>query len=282
MMAPGETEGIAENREQLAPYVDEVCFFDTSNVVPFHFAQARNASLDRASTDYVFVLDDDERVAEPALMQGLRASLRKGVAVLRCQVINFVPGAEPHVGWSERVFLNTPALRYQGAVHHTMPWADYCARNKAQHLRSSLTILHHGYDLPLSERRAKYLPRLALYDQMLSEYAPGSPGYGYYLYKKGECFYMAGEWGQAIDPLVESLLYIKDQAGRRAAIYLAKAFGEAANRGRVRLSFAARDQLKTIARRLARYGDEEALRHAAGMLDIAGKTVEAKRLMRTL
>lgn len=278
MMAPGETEGIHVNRAACAPYVDEVCVLDTAGMQPFFFDEARNASLALAASDYVFVLDDDERLARPAVLDAMRDVLAgAGEAALVATVRNHKLDKPTEISRAERIF---PArLRYEGAVHHRLSLDAFYAGGASKITPEAFVIEHYGYAGTAEERRRKYEQRLPLYRTELARHAPGTPHYGYYLYKLGECCHIAGLKKEAVDHLVAALPYLRGNGLRRGLILIAKCLKDVR-----RWPFTGRERkyLLDMAAVLRRFGDPVALAHATSLYAVLGKKPVAKRLRRAL
>ncbi len=279
-MAPGLTPGAAALQEACRPYVDACYHLDTTDRVPWHFAEARNASMDLAAEDYVLILDDDEALPQPDQLAELPRLIAPDVSAVRVEVVNFLPaGQAPDVCRQERVFRNVPALRYRGAVHHGMPLKPYQEATRTRTTEASLRVHHFGYDLALEERRRKYLPRLALYRRELEACRGDDVRTAYYRYKLGECFYVCGEAARAVEPLLLSLPWLKNNGRRRCLLLIAKITGGTMER--FHGTAGERRQLLALAHMLREYDDPEALRHAAGLYHIAGKRALSRRLMRS-
>ena len=86
------------------------------------FSAARNASLSHASSDWILVLDADERLT-PASVVSLRAVIEahqddEEFTVFCVQVKNYTRAGDfQNDGFSGRLFRNDPSLRFSGKVH---------------------------------------------------------------------------------------------------------------------------------------------------------------------
>jgi tetratricopeptide (TPR) repeat protein len=115
------------------------------------FAAARNASLDRATGDYVLVLDADEELM-PGAAPRLRAHLESGVDAFELITRNFAPANEVrahHDRLAVRMFRNRPDLRYEGIIHESVRPA--LERAQASVVATGVVILHHGYASPMCQ-----------------------------------------------------------------------------------------------------------------------------------
>jgi tetratricopeptide (TPR) repeat protein len=143
-----------------------------------HFADARNAALDRMTTDWVLVLDADEELsaeavcAIPKLLEdgdgigGYFLTIRNYLLERHVQfrTSTSVPNQDRHLraqkalSWAEhdlcRLFRCHPAIRYEGRVHEVV---EYSIQNLGLKIaRSQCRILHFGQlaDTNIHERKA--------------------------------------------------------------------------------------------------------------------------------
>jgi hypothetical protein len=103
------------------------------------FAAARNAALNRATGEWILVLDCDERL-EPASRGLVRRAVASGAAdgyLLRLANLSENGAIAEH--WlALRLFCHRPEVRYQGRIHEQLRFAGRAAPCEA-------TILHLGY-----------------------------------------------------------------------------------------------------------------------------------------
>lgn len=182
-MSPGMTPGAVKAIDSARRYVDEVCHFDTADFEPWHFARARNASLGRATAEYVFILDDDEYLTG-AEWAGLREALRTRADAYMVTVHNILEqGTQRETAVQIRILRNCPEYRYRGEVHHQLTTSP----ERVEVFGAA--IVHTGYDLPEEETVAKYAKRLTLYDSLLSA-EKAEKRRLYYQYQRAVCLYM--------------------------------------------------------------------------------------------
>jgi tetratricopeptide (TPR) repeat protein len=110
------------------------------------FSLARNLSLERATGEWILVLDADEEL-ESGTRTCLRETLRgAGVEGIRMRVRNFQPPGEICRYYDSRLarlFRNWPTHRYEGIIHEQI--TPSILRGGGRLLDADLTILHHGY-----------------------------------------------------------------------------------------------------------------------------------------
>ncbi|MDQ6422464.1 glycosyltransferase [Paenibacillus sp. LHD-117] len=111
-----------------------------------HFAEARNAALERATGQWILVLDADEEWAPPApdyLRQLLGNEQRSGYDV---KLVSYVgeTGQESVTDSVCRLFRNDPRIRFSGSIHEGVT-DSILAISPSGIESSSLVIRHYGY-----------------------------------------------------------------------------------------------------------------------------------------
>lgn len=211
------------------PHVDEVVVIDTGStdgtqdiarlyadvfeeiVWPDSFSLARNHSFDRATGDYLLVLDGDEYLPDTAQWGHIRAILlQEQVAAVQLLVRNLMPEGQVLAAdrmWQERIFRNHPLIRYQGRVHNQIQEGllAYMRRTGDRMHRVEAEIIHTGYALSAEKMKAKYTTRIHL---LRAEYEmPRSAQYqAYYGYQLGVVYFVLKEYAEAAR-LLDELAY---------------------------------------------------------------------------
>lgn len=140
-----------------------------------NFSDARNASLEHATGDWILVLDADEELPEKEHAELIKAMSNPAVIGYRLAIthVGFEGQGADHV---PRLFRNAPGLHFAGRVHeqvfHTVvlkceTWGlkiDFC----------EALLVHHGYEANLMKSRQKVERNLQLLEQAVEE-MPGEP-----------------------------------------------------------------------------------------------------------
>lgn len=157
----GSTDGTQAIARRYADVFDEIAW-------PGSFSAARNVSLDRASGDFVLILDGDEYLEDDHGWRRIRKAIaRRDVGAVQLPVLNLMAGDQvvrAERVFQDRVFVNRPDLRYSGRVHNQISdaLAAYLRRAGLRAERVNAEIVHTGYALSPEQARVKYEPRLAL------------------------------------------------------------------------------------------------------------------------
>jgi tetratricopeptide (TPR) repeat protein len=185
---------ITRNEEALLPdclasirsWVTEICVLDTGSqdatiaiaeahgakVATFKwgddFAAARNASLDMASGDWIFVIDADERLrAEtgPSLLRAVETPDRIAYFIVREDLRSQGP---PHELAIVRLFRNRPDIRYRRPVHEDV-MDDLIALGAGTPEDSGVRIEHVGYLPEILKHRDKHARNLDILRRRFTE-----------------------------------------------------------------------------------------------------------------
>ena len=191
MMVRDEEEMLEEALLSVRDLVDEMIVMDTGSedrtveiardlgaTVSFFewcdsFSAARNETLKRATGDWVFVLDADERVKggdRDALHAMLRPSPHFPFQAFLVNVLNVSVDGEPlSSAYGPRVFPNDRRLGYSGLVHNQLGPLDPADPPLNASYLEDLEIIHLGYDETVYARRRKSERSLPLIEQALRE-----------------------------------------------------------------------------------------------------------------
>lgn len=169
MIVKNEEEFLPRCLDSVKDYVDEIIIVDTGSTDrtveiandfvakvfdhPWEgdFSKARNYSLKYATCDWVLILDADEEMNKddaPKLRDIVENSDYTAILfVIRNKYKNSTQESYANM---IRLFKNFSGVYYEGIVHNTIKSSGKC-------LESSLSIIHHGYNLSEDNMKEKFL-----------------------------------------------------------------------------------------------------------------------------
>lgn len=153
------------------------------------FAAARNFSLEKASCDYILVLDADEYLDEEA---NLQQDLLSEKDYYTFQIKNYKTGGHSFSHQAIRMFRRESSIRYYGRVHEHPNILDSAHKLKGG---DAQTLIHHvGYmDEIVAEKNKN--ERNFIYALKEAEENP-TP---YSLYNLGKSYMGTGDYAQAVE-----------------------------------------------------------------------------------
>lgn len=116
------------------------------------FADARNASIETATGDWILWIDADERL-RPAEHERLRQLIGRGGADAFNVSIHSPTATGGHVSRAHRLFRNRRGVRFTGRIHEQV--SSSLAETGARVEAADLHIDHLGYALPPDQMRIK-------------------------------------------------------------------------------------------------------------------------------
>lgn len=194
MIVRDEERFLADALESVRGVVDEICVVDTGSrdrTIEIartagarvreirwedDFAKARNAALEMATLQWIFVLDADERLA-PRSRDAL-AAIRTLPAHLTGVWVRCFNFAEDYKGTGAmshalvRVFPNHERIRYRNRIHEIVALDG--SEDGVPAVRSQIDIIHLGYTQEVMRERGKGERNLALTEAVLRA-APDDP-----------------------------------------------------------------------------------------------------------
>ncbi|VTR91657.1 family 2 glycosyl transferase : Glycosyl transferase OS=Singulisphaera acidiphila (strain ATCC BAA-1392 / DSM 18658 / VKM B-2454 / MOB10) GN=Sinac_0358 PE=4 SV=1: Glyco_trans_1_2: Methyltransf_24: Glyco_transf_4: Glycos_transf_1: Glycos_transf_2: TPR_7: TPR_6: TPR_10 [Gemmata massiliana] len=186
-----------------------------------HFAAARNAALDRATGDYAFWMDADDRL-DAANRDKLRTVLAglsgaNEAFVMKCLCVGDRPGAGATAVDHVRLFRAHPAHRWTYRVHEQILPA--LRASGAEVKWSDVSVRHVGYVDPAVRRR-----KLDRDLRLLKLDAAEKPGDPFTLFNLGSIYHETGDHAAAADALEKSLAgsHVKDSIVRKTYALLAR------------------------------------------------------------
>jgi glycosyltransferase involved in cell wall biosynthesis len=188
MIVRDEERFLDDCLEAVGPAVDEVVIVDTGSMdktveiarkhnarvfqVAWNhdFSEARNFSIGKATSDWILVLDADERI-EASDLRKLRKTVKRAKKVDGIYLAVWNVGGEGPASTSAhylvRLFRRKNEIRYQGRIHEVV-------RVPGATCFSNLRILHAGYALGEDRMEEKYSRDLEILLSMLRQ-DPANP-----------------------------------------------------------------------------------------------------------
>jgi glycosyltransferase involved in cell wall biosynthesis len=215
VIARNEERFIADCLDSARPYVDEVIVVDTGStdrtreiarehgarVEQFEwcddFAAARNAAIDHATTDWIFMLDADERLdpsSGPQLQEVVLAAppgTHSISPVIESRQLDNLSASSTTIN-VPRLFPRRSDIRFVGAIHEIVTYLpDPAATTLAA--APQLKVIHYGYDLGVYKDRDKDARNIALLEKAVAK----NPDDGRLLYFLLQQHYTGGRHADA-------------------------------------------------------------------------------------
>lgn len=184
MIVKDEEELLPGCLESIRDWVDEIIIVDTGSTDStveiaksygakiFHqewegnFSKHRNYSMDKATSDWIFIIDADERFNTEDVKILLRGINKKDCQIISVNVFNYSGKFNERVTSlaSTRLFRRELNLRYEGIVHNQLviDSSEPIVRTKAR-------IKHFGYGLSEEKMAAKAKRTTDLLEKQLKE-----------------------------------------------------------------------------------------------------------------
>lgn len=225
MIVKNEEDWLAGALESVQGLVDEMVVVDTGSTdatveiaeqhgarIVFHawqddFSDARNAALDAVISDWVLVLDADERLVRDDFPI-VRSLIEKPMAdAYNCRIISVAEEAE---NLSEaqvtRLFRRDSRIRWRNRVHEQVLPSLF--ENQLTLVKSDVRILHHGYVAAMIESRNKVDRNRLLVEKMAAE-QPNEP---YWPFQMAQTCMQAKEGADAIKWAKKAMKLVKPRS----------------------------------------------------------------------
>jgi glycosyltransferase involved in cell wall biosynthesis/Tfp pilus assembly protein PilF len=139
------------------------------------FSAARNAALERATGDWVLILDADEELAPQSVEQLKKHLADSRVLAYRLPIID-IGKEEDGCHYVPRLFRNAPGLFFMGRVHEQAFSSIEIRRAEwgLENVLGKATLLHHGYTAEMVRKRNKKSRNLGLLERAVDE-LPNEP-----------------------------------------------------------------------------------------------------------
>jgi tetratricopeptide (TPR) repeat protein len=173
------------------------------------FAAARNAALEKATGDWILVLDADEAL-QPAVVPVLQGiDQGQGVGEIPAEHLLLVNLLRLEVGAQQspytlvsRFFRNRPDLRFARPYHETVDDSVAALQAREPHWQvaslDAIAIHHQGYQADVIARQQKFERAKTIMADYLSQH----PDDAYICNKLGALYGQEGDWAKAL-PLLE-------------------------------------------------------------------------------
>ena len=131
-----------------------------------NFSRHRNFTIEKATSDWVFIIDADERMCQediPRLKELVNSDQHSLISI---NVFNVYGKDEKMTTFlpSVRLFRRDLNLRYEGIVHNRLVLPD-----NASIVRANVKLKHLGYDLSPEQMRKKFERSHALWEKQLQK-----------------------------------------------------------------------------------------------------------------
>lgn len=185
MIVKDEIRFLARCLDSIENFVDEIVIVDTGSTDGTYdvvkkratryaqiewsgFANARNASAELCTGDWIVIIDADEEMVDSSGWPAMIAAMEEGKYDAFAIVIqNQLPGNQILASdriWQIRCFPNRPEIKWTGSVHNQISEALIDAPlngEKAEFQQAQIAFKHDGYNLPKDELTKKYERRMA-------------------------------------------------------------------------------------------------------------------------
>ncbi|MDR3541390.1 MAG: glycosyltransferase [Desulfosporosinus sp.] len=211
MIVKNEEKLLRQSLSAVRRWVDEIVIVDTGStdrtkdiartftaqVYDFpwcdDFSAARNFALEKASCDWVLVIDADEVVSD-FQVKSIRKVIKADQPIVgRIKLINLLSDAMGEKRSNERIsrLFNRRLFCYHGVIHEQIVRKD---GNPFKTVPVEITVEHSGYTQKVIQRTDKIARNISLLEQALER----SPEDTYVLYQLGKSYYMASDYNEAV------------------------------------------------------------------------------------
>ena len=179
MIVRNEEENLAQCLNSVANVVDEIIIVDTGSTDrtveiaksfgarvfnhPWEgsFSKARNYSLKYATCEWILILDADEELSKDDAPRLKEITKSNNYETISFVVKNkYKDSTQESYANMIRLFKNFNGTHYEGTVHNTI---KCCGKR----LDSSLSIIHHGYNLSEDKMREKFMRTTTLLKEQI-------------------------------------------------------------------------------------------------------------------
>lgn len=181
IIAKNEEKMIADCLESVKSIADEIIFVDTGSIDATKkiassytdkiynyewnddFAAARNFGLEKAISEFLLVIDCDERLVNPDLVKSTLSKASENVGGVMVKVVSYNDkneGRDEYTSKMVRLFRNKPEIRFEGIIHEQV--ANSIIRAGYKLIDSDIEFIHEGYNYDAVSMNKKQKRNLAL------------------------------------------------------------------------------------------------------------------------
>lgn len=211
MITKNEEKNISRCLESIKDIADEIIVVDTGSTDKTveiaksfgaktyffkwdkNFSHARNASIEKATMDWIIFLDADEELPKEEglkLKQIINTTPLEG---FHCRLVNIVSSQNIGDALVLRVFRNNPIYRFRGKMHEQIVFSIQEEKGPQSIGTTDIKIVHYGYDPELADMDSKQKRNL----ELLESY-PEEDRDGYFYYSLANEYTRIGEYDKAL------------------------------------------------------------------------------------
>lgn len=212
IIAKNEEKNIGRCLESIKDLADEIIVVDTGSTDKTveiaksygakighfkwnnNFSDARNASLELATKDWIIFLDADEEMPKE---EGIRLKQLINVTPLEafhCRLVNIIQNTNIGDAIVLRAFKNNPKYRFRGKMHEQVIFSIQEVSGEQSIGLTDIKIMHYGYDPDIADmdlKQRRNLELLESYDEKDKD--------GYYYYSLGNEYSRINEIDKALE-----------------------------------------------------------------------------------
>lgn len=227
MIVKNEEEMLPECLDSIRDWVDEIIIVDTGSTDKtveiaesygaklFHqpwegnFSKHRNYSIQQATSDWIFIIDADERMYQEDIARLRSLMNQDDINIISINVYNVYGKREETTTFlpSVRLWRKNIGLHYEGIVHNLLNLG-------MEHpvVRANVRLKHLGYDLSPEKMKQKFERTQALLEKQLED----NPDNAFALFNYAQL--LKGDKSRGTDYPTHNIPAIKKAAGRAVEI----------------------------------------------------------------
>ena len=171
-------------------YGAKIGYFKWNN----NFSDARNASLEMATKDWILFLDADEEISKEEFIKLKNTINTTPLEAFHCRLVNIIQNTNIGDAIVLRTFKNNPNYRFRGKMHEQIIFSIQEVSGESSIGLSDIKITHYGYDPQVSDmdlKQKRNLELLESYDEKDKD--------GYYYYSLGNEYSRINDPNKALE-----------------------------------------------------------------------------------